>query len=161
VRRKHTNTVMETHTNEFSFSIERHRTAETDIQKKSRRESRETERQRQTNRGKNSDRVRRREGVSVSPRGVWQGVAMDSLKFHPGPPCPTHLRPAGGPPLKRPYIRFRGGPPALRVVCSRLLPFWTPHAVRPWCPHEFHFVVAARRGIPRLVYRLSPIVLRI
>jgi hypothetical protein len=34
--------------------------------------------------------------------GMWQGVAMDSLKRHPGPPCPTLLRPAGGPPLKRP-----------------------------------------------------------
>jgi hypothetical protein len=29
--------------------------------------------------------------------GVWQRVAMDSLKFHPGLPCPTLLRPAGGP----------------------------------------------------------------
>jgi hypothetical protein len=28
---------------------------------------------------------------------VWQGVAMDSLKFHPGPACLTFLRPAGGP----------------------------------------------------------------
>jgi hypothetical protein len=25
--------------------------------------------------------------------GVWQGVAMDFLKFHPGPPCPTLLLP--------------------------------------------------------------------
>jgi hypothetical protein len=25
--------------------------------------------------------------------GVWKGVAMDCLKFHPGPPCPTLLRP--------------------------------------------------------------------
>jgi hypothetical protein len=32
--------------------------------------------------------------------GVWQGVAMDFLKFHPGPPYPTLLRSAGGPPLK-------------------------------------------------------------
>jgi hypothetical protein len=32
--------------------------------------------------------------------GVWHGVAMDSLKFHPSLPCPTLLRPAGGPPLK-------------------------------------------------------------
>jgi hypothetical protein len=30
-------------------------------------------------------------------------VAMDSLKFNPGRPCRTLLRPAGGPPLKRPY----------------------------------------------------------
>jgi hypothetical protein len=28
--------------------------------------------------------------------GVWQGVPMDSLKFDPGPPCLTLLRPAGG-----------------------------------------------------------------
>jgi hypothetical protein len=34
--------------------------------------------------------------------GVWQGVAMDSVKFHSGPPCLTLLRPAGRPPLKRP-----------------------------------------------------------
>jgi hypothetical protein len=34
---------------------------------------------------------------------VWQGVAMDSLKFHPGLPCLNLSRPADGPPLKRPY----------------------------------------------------------
>jgi hypothetical protein len=32
----------------------------------------------------------------LNPMGVWQGVAMDSLKYHSGPPCPTHLRPVGG-----------------------------------------------------------------
>jgi hypothetical protein len=26
--------------------------------------------------------------------GIWHGVAMDSFKFHPGPPCPTTLCPA-------------------------------------------------------------------
>jgi hypothetical protein len=46
-----------------------------------------------------------------SPIGVWQGVAMDSLKFHPGPPCHTLQLAAGGPPLKRPYSRFRGACP--------------------------------------------------
>jgi hypothetical protein len=40
--------------------------------------------------------------------GVWQGVAMDSLKFHPGLPCPTFLRPAGRRPLKRPAHRACG-----------------------------------------------------
>jgi hypothetical protein len=35
---------------------------------------------------------------------------MDSLKLHLGLPCPTLLRPAGGPPLKWPYGYFRGGP---------------------------------------------------
>jgi hypothetical protein len=39
----------------------------------------------------------------TSNMGVWQGVAMDSPKFHPGLPCPTLLCPVGGPPLKRPY----------------------------------------------------------
>jgi hypothetical protein len=28
--------------------------------------------------------------------GVWKGVAMDSLKFHPGLPCPTLLCPVSG-----------------------------------------------------------------
>jgi hypothetical protein len=55
---------------------------------------------------------------------------MDSLKFHSVPPCPTLLRPLGGPPLKRLYGCFRGDPPAGRVACSHLLPFRTPHAVR-------------------------------
>jgi hypothetical protein len=36
--------------------------------------------------------------------GVWQGVATDSLRFYPGPPCPTLLRPAGEPPLKRLHV---------------------------------------------------------
>jgi hypothetical protein len=44
----------------------------------------------------------------VLAMGVWPGVAMDSLKFHLGPPCPTLLRPAGRPPLKRPYGCFKG-----------------------------------------------------
>jgi hypothetical protein len=33
---------------------------------------------------------------------VREGVSTDSLKFHLAPPCPTHIRPAGGPPPKRP-----------------------------------------------------------
>jgi hypothetical protein len=62
--------------------------------------------------------------------GVWQGVAMDSPKFHPGPPCPTLLRPAGGPLLKRYNGRFRGGQPTRQAACGRLLPLWSPHALR-------------------------------
>jgi hypothetical protein len=62
--------------------------------------------------------------------GVWQGVAMDYLKFHPGLPCPSLQRPAGRPPLKRPYGRLKGGLPTGRVDCGRLLPLWRPHAVR-------------------------------
>jgi hypothetical protein len=54
--------------------------------------------------------------------GVWQEVAMDSLKFFSDLPCPTLLRPAGGPPLKRPYT---GG-----AAYGRLLPFWTLKGVR-------------------------------
>jgi hypothetical protein len=32
---------------------------------------------------------------SILPMGVWQGLAMDFLKLHPGSPCPTLLLPAG------------------------------------------------------------------
>jgi hypothetical protein len=70
--------------------------------------------------------------------GVWQGVGMDfldSLKFHPRPLSPTLLRPAGGPPLKRPYGCFLGGPPTGPAACDCLLPLWTPLAVR-LCIHS-------------------------
>jgi hypothetical protein len=63
--------------------------------------------------------------------GLWQGVAMDLLKFHPGPPYPTLLFPRGRPPLKRPYGRFRGSLPTGRAAWGRLLPPRTPYAVRP------------------------------
>jgi hypothetical protein len=53
--------------------------------------------------------------------GIWQGVAMDSLKFHPGSPCLTVLCPADRQPLKRPYSRFRGGLPTGWADCCRLL----------------------------------------
>jgi hypothetical protein len=62
--------------------------------------------------------------------GVQQGVAKDSLKFHPCPPCPTLLCPVGEPPLKRPHNRFRDGVPEKEAVCGHLRPLWTPHAVR-------------------------------
>jgi hypothetical protein len=55
---------------------------------------------------------------------------MDSRKYHSAPPCPTLLRPAGGPLLKRPEGCFRGGPPKGWAACGRLLPLWTPHAIR-------------------------------
>jgi hypothetical protein len=45
-------------------------------------------------------------------RVVWQGMAMDSLRYHYGPPCLT----------------LRVGLPAGRAACSCLL----PHAVRLW-----------------------------
>jgi hypothetical protein len=44
----------------------------------------------------------------------WIQARKNSLKFHPGPPCPTLLHPAGRPPPKQPYIRFWSGPPAGR-----------------------------------------------
>jgi hypothetical protein len=67
---------------------------------------------------------------------VWQGVAMHSLKFHPGLPCPTLLWPAGKPPLKWPHNHFRGG---LRLPSAhKVAGLWpsstplTPHALRLW-----------------------------
>jgi hypothetical protein len=50
--------------------------------------------------------------VAEGGLGIWQGVSMDSHKFHTGPPSPTLLRPAGGPRLKWPYGRFMGGLPS-------------------------------------------------
>jgi hypothetical protein len=54
--------------------------------------------------------------------GVWQGVDMDSLRS-------TFLRLVGSHPINalRP---FQGWPPAERATCGRLLPLWTPHAIR-------------------------------
>jgi hypothetical protein len=65
-------------------------------------------------------------------RPVRQGVSTDSLKFHPGPPCPTLLRPVGGPPLKQFSDCLGGGPPTGQAACGLLLPPWIPHAVRAW-----------------------------
>jgi hypothetical protein len=50
-------------------------------------------------------------GMSVSSMGVWEGVAMDSLKFYTGLLYPTLLRPAGEPRLKQPHSRFWDGLP--------------------------------------------------
>jgi hypothetical protein len=62
--------------------------------------------------------------------GVWQGVTMDSLKYPPGPPCPALLCPAGRPPLKWHYRRFRAGSPTGRAPYDRLQLHWTPRTVR-------------------------------
>jgi hypothetical protein len=67
---------------------------------------------------------------------------MDSLKFYMGPPCPNLLRPVDGPPLKRPYGCFWGNPSTGRAACGRLLPFWTPRAVRLWPGLETHLGLA-------------------
>jgi hypothetical protein len=77
--------------------------------------------------------------VSFLSMGVCQGVAVDSLKFHPCSLCPTLLRPAGGPLLKRPYGRLRGDPPTGQVGCGYHLPFWTPHTVRLCSCHSNDF----------------------
>jgi hypothetical protein len=66
----------------------------------------------------------------VKLNGVWQGVAMDSLKFHQGPPCPYPSKPCEWATPERPFGLLRGGPIARRAACGRLLPHWTPHAVR-------------------------------
>jgi hypothetical protein len=56
-----------------------------------------------------ADEARKRKNVSLffkvftKNMGVRQGVAMDSLKYPSGLPCPTLLCPAGGTPLKRPF----------------------------------------------------------
>jgi hypothetical protein len=68
----------------------------------------------------------------VIRRPEWQGVSMDSLKFHLCPPCPILLCPMGGPPPKRPYGCFGVGPPAGRPACGHLLPPWIPHALWAW-----------------------------
>jgi hypothetical protein len=74
--------------------------------------------------------------ISRSPAslGVWQGMAIDSLKFQLGPPWPTLLCPAGGPPLKQPFSCFRGGSPTGWAACSPLQPFGTPHGVHQCLP---------------------------
>jgi hypothetical protein len=59
--------------------------------------------------------------------GVWQGVAMDSLKFLSGLPSP-----AGRPPLKQLYGHFRDDLLTRQANCGCLLPFWTPYALHLW-----------------------------
>jgi hypothetical protein len=51
-------------------------------------------------------------------------------KVSPGPAIPYPFMPCGGPPLKRPYGHFRGGPLNGQAACGRLVPPWTPRAVR-------------------------------
>jgi hypothetical protein len=87
------------------------------------------------------------ERLPVSLRGspwirpVREGVSTDSLKFHPGPPCPTLLRPAGGPPPKRPYGHLGVCPPAGRAACGCLLSPWTPLTVRACLRSPNHHAV--------------------
>jgi hypothetical protein len=72
--------------------------------------------------------------------GVWQGVAMDSLKFLPGQPCLTLLTPVGGPPINgltavsgvaRPQ---NGRPAAFFYPFGHPIRLW----VYPWKKHIFY-----------------------
>jgi hypothetical protein len=64
------------------------------------------------------------------PMDVWQGVAMDFLMYHLGPPCPTLLRLTGGPPRFQGWPAHRAG--GLRL--SSTLFDTPPHAVRLYFP---------------------------
>lgn len=58
--------------------------------------------------------------------GVWQGVAMDSLTFYPGPPCSTSLRPGGDHPWNG--LTVVSGVAAHRAggLWQSPTPFWHP-----------------------------------
>jgi hypothetical protein len=95
---------------------------------------------------------------SLEAIGVLHGVAklaMDSLKFHPGPPPLTFLHSADGSPLKRPYSCFRVGPPAGRAACGVRR---AACGVRPsstlWTPHAYEFgssLPKSRRNVAILI----------
>jgi hypothetical protein len=57
------------------------------------------------------------------PIGAWQGVAMELLKFYPGPPCSTLLRPEG-------VARLQSGRPAAIFYPFLDTPHGTPCASR-------------------------------
>jgi hypothetical protein len=82
--------------------------------------------------------------------GVWQGLAMDSLTFHPSPPCLALQHSAGRAPLKRPYGHFKSGSPVVWATCSHHLPLWTTHAVclwsSPFWSHTFSLTLCPRKG---------------
>jgi hypothetical protein len=95
--------------------------------------------------------------------GVWQGVAMDSLKFHPGLPCPTLLCPAAvfypfghhtsyaygnHDPLERRGHRDLGGPIWYR---SSLLYLATQYPLGPGVGRpqgEFNLLIAKILNLP-------------
>jgi hypothetical protein len=54
--------------------------------------------------------------------GVWQGIAMDSLKFYLGWSCPNFLRPASGPPAAVFYPFGHPTAHAVRLCPPPLLP---------------------------------------
>jgi hypothetical protein len=81
--------------------------------------------------------------------GVWQGVAMESLKFHPGLPCPTLLCPAGGLPLEQTSWPFQVWP-----VCRAggLRPSFTPLDTSRRAPTGRRFLHSARPFPPRFSF---------
>jgi hypothetical protein len=48
-------------------------------------------------RAQNGPKVGSKNGPKSAYIGVWQGTAMDFLKFHLGQPCPTLVCPTGWP----------------------------------------------------------------
>jgi hypothetical protein len=77
--------------------------------------------------------------LSLKGMAVWQGLVMDSLKFHPGLPCPAFLCPACGLPLKQHHGCFSGGLLAERATCGRLQPLWTTPSRTPMLKEWFEF----------------------
>jgi hypothetical protein len=73
------------------------------------------------------------------PMGVWQGVAMDSLKFHLGRPCLTLLCPTGRLPLKRLYGKAGGlQPSSTPLDTPGHVPMLIPTTVRYLFHISFH-----------------------
>jgi hypothetical protein len=66
-------------------------------------------------------------------------------KVSPRPAMPNPSTPCGRAAYERPYGRFNGGPPARRATCGRLLPLWTPHAVRLCCHRKLALAHSARK----------------
>jgi hypothetical protein len=69
-------------------------------------------------------RSRRPININVSKHGRMArgGHGLPKVSLRPAMPCPTLLRPAGGPSLKWPHDRLRDGSPAGQAACGRLLP---------------------------------------
>jgi hypothetical protein len=84
---------------------------------------------------------------------------MDSLKFHPGHPCPTLLCSVNGPPLKRLHSHFRGGPPGEWATCGHLLPLWTPtpytYGRHPESQNFLHPLRSLRFSLPSNMLRTT------
>jgi hypothetical protein len=66
---------------------------------------------------------------------IWQGVAMVSLKFHPGPPCSTLILPVGELFQGWPFCRVCGLSPSS-------IPLDTPHHML-MAAHEKVYSMAA------------------